>query len=222
MFQALANPAVRLSALAPVAAIVPPAAKVSAVAEVVIVSIEATPVKAPPVVTFNPEPAVKAKVVPARAKVPVEFPIVVDADPVELIKVVPKTVVEPLIALVPPETPKVLAAEVPVPKELVKEGPVPIVEFPEEVRVVKDPAPPEIPPEPVIVPSQLKAPAVVMVQPVEPKPPAKLMLPVEVPAMLTAPEVPASRVILVPAVEAEIAGLAPEKVNAVLVKVLEL
>lgn len=103
------------------------------------------PERAPPVVTFKPEPAVKAKVVPARASAPVEFPIVVAAVPVELIKVVPKIVVEPLIAFVPPETPIVLAADVPVPKVLVREAPVAIVEAPEEVRVVKEPAPPETP-----------------------------------------------------------------------------
>ena len=101
------------------------------------------PLKAPAVETLSPEPAVKAKVVPARAKVPVEFPIVVAAEPVELIKVVPKIVVEPLIALVPPDTPIVLAAAVPVPKVLVKEAPVPIVEAPEEVKLVKEPASPE-------------------------------------------------------------------------------
>jgi len=55
--------------------IVPSAAKVKAVAEVVIVSIEATPVKAPPVVTFNPP-------LEAIASVPVALPIVVFPVPV--------------------------------------------------------------------------------------------------------------------------------------------
>lgn len=64
-----------------------------------------------------------------------------------LIKVVPKIVVEPLIAFVPPATPIVLAAVVPVPKVLVKEVPVPIVEAPDEVKVVN--APVDGVPEPI-------------------------------------------------------------------------
>ena len=103
------------------------------------VSIVVIPLKAPVVVTFKPEPAVKAKVVPASVNAPVEFPIVVAAVPVELIKVVPNIVVEPLMAFVPPDTPMVLVAPVPVPKVLVVELPVPTVELPEEVRVVKAP-----------------------------------------------------------------------------------
>ena len=125
------------------------------------VAIVVIPDSAPAVVTLSPEPAVKAKVVPARAKVPVEFPIVVDAEPVELIKVVPKIVVEPLIALVPPDAPKVLMAPIPAPKVLVKEAPVPIVELPEEVRVVKEPAPPEMPPDMLV---NVAAPAFVTFQ----------------------------------------------------------
>ena len=112
---------------------------VRAVADALIVSILATPVKAPPVVTFSPLPAVRAKVVPARAKVPVELPMVVAAVPVELIRVVPRMVVAPLMAFVPPEAPRVLMAFVPVPKVLVKETPVPTVVAPLEVRVVKAP-----------------------------------------------------------------------------------
>lgn len=105
------------------------------------------PLKAPAVVTFKPEPAVRAKVVPVKAKAPVEFPIVVAEVPVELIKVVPKMVVAPLMAFVPPEAPIVLAADVPVPNVLVRDAPVPIVELPEEVRVVKEPV--EGVPEPI-------------------------------------------------------------------------
>jgi hypothetical protein len=71
----------------------------------------------------------------------VALPIVVAAVPVELIKVVPKTVVEPLMALVPPDTPIVLAADAPVPKVLVKEPPVAIVEAPVDDKEVKAPVP---------------------------------------------------------------------------------
>lgn len=82
-------------------------------------------------------------VAPCKVRVPVPFPIVVAAVPVEFTKVVPKTVVEPLMALVPPTAPMVLAANVPVPKVLVSEAPVPMVEFPLEVRVVAVVAPVE-------------------------------------------------------------------------------
>jgi hypothetical protein len=103
------------------------------------VAIVVIPLKAPAVVTFKPEPAVKAKVVPFSVKAPVAFPIVVAAVPVELSKVVPNIVVEPLIAFVPPDTPMVLVAPVPVPKVFVSEDSVPRVELPEEVRLVKAP-----------------------------------------------------------------------------------
>jgi len=59
----LVEPKVRV--LAPPGEIVPTPGKVKPVAEVVIVSIEATPVKAPPIVTFKPPLDVKAKVLPA-------------------------------------------------------------------------------------------------------------------------------------------------------------
>lgn len=108
------------------------------------VSILATPVRAPPVVTLSPDPAVRENVVPASASAPVALPIVVAEVPVELMRVVPKIVVAPLMALVPPEAPMVLAADVPVPKVLVSEAPVAMVDAPVEVRVVKDPAPPEV------------------------------------------------------------------------------
>ena len=98
-----------------------------------------TPDTAPKVVTFKPEPALKAKVRPFKARAPEEFPIVVAAVPVEFIKVVPKTVVAPLMALLPVEFPKVLVAEVPVPNEFVKLAPVPIVLLPLLVKVVKAP-----------------------------------------------------------------------------------
>ena len=78
-------------------------------------------------------------VAPWRVKAPVPLPMVVAAVPVELIKVVPMMVVAPLIALVPPETPIVLAADVPVPKVLVKEDPVAIVEAPVDDKEVKAP-----------------------------------------------------------------------------------
>ena len=98
-----------------------------------------TPETAPRVVTFKPLPAVKANVRPFKARAPEEFPIVVAEVPVELIKVVPKTVVAPLMALVPPEAPMVLMAEAPAPKELVKLAPVPMVLLPLLVKVVKAP-----------------------------------------------------------------------------------
>lgn len=122
------------------------------------------PLKAPAVVTFKPELAVKAKVVPASAKAPVALPIVVAAVPVELIKVVPKIVVEPLMAFVPPDTPMMLVADAPVPKVFVREAPVPMVEAPEEVKVVKEPAPPEMAPEPVERLANVAAPALVTCQ----------------------------------------------------------
>lgn len=93
--------------------------------------IPVAPVMAPAVDTFNPEDAI--------ATVEPELPIVVAAVPVELIKVVPRIVVAPLIAFVPPDAPKVLAALVPVPNVFVREAPVPIVELPEEESVVKAP-----------------------------------------------------------------------------------
>lgn len=62
----------------------------------------------------------------------------------------------------------------------------------------------------------------VTVQPVEEDPPAISTSPVDEPAITTLPLVPASKLILVPAVEAEIAGVAPAKVKAVEEKVLEL
>jgi hypothetical protein len=108
-----------------------------------------TPDTAPKVVTFNPLPADKAKVSPFKAKAPLKFPMVVADAPVELIKVVPKTVVAPLMALLPPEfpmvllavapVPKVLVAVAPAPKELVKLAPVPMVLLPLLVKVVKAP-----------------------------------------------------------------------------------
>ena len=108
-----------------------------------------TPDTAPRVVTFKPEPALKAKVRPFKAKAPLKFPIVVAEVPVELIKVVPKTVVAPLMALLPPAfpmvllavapVPKVLVAVAPAPKELVKLAPVPMVLLPLLVKVVKAP-----------------------------------------------------------------------------------
>jgi hypothetical protein len=61
---------------------VPPLAKVKPVAVTPIVSMDATPVKAPPVVTFRPPFDV-------RAKVPVALPMAVLAVPVVLILVVP-------------------------------------------------------------------------------------------------------------------------------------
>ena len=56
---------------------VPPLAKVKAVAETAMVSMDATPVKAPPVVTFSPPLLVKAKV-------PVALPMAVFPVPVVL------------------------------------------------------------------------------------------------------------------------------------------
>src|ERR1035437_8347312 len=83
-----------------------------------------TPLTAPRVVTFNPEFAAKANVRPFKAKAPLAFPMVVAAVPVELIKVVPKTVVAPFKDTAPVEFPIVLLAEVPVPKVLVAVAPV--------------------------------------------------------------------------------------------------
>lgn len=188
---------------APVEETVPAPANVKAVALVLIVSSEATPVKAPPVVTFRPPDEV-------NWNVPVALPIVVAAVPVELIKVVPKIVVEPLMAFVPPETPKVLIAPVPVPKVLVKEAPVPMVEAPDEVKVVKLPAPAVIPAVQANAPVEL-----VKVQPVEPDPPPRRMFPVDTDPILIAPVVPASRLMAVPTVDTEMVGAVEVKVMAV-------
>lgn len=68
--------------------IVPAPAKVKAVAEVAIVSIEATPVRAPPVVTFNPP-------LEASANVPVELPTV--TFPVPVVAIV--TLLAPAVAI---------------------------------------------------------------------------------------------------------------------------
>ena len=68
--------------------IVPAPAKVKPVAVTAIVSIEATPVKAPPVVTLSPP-------FEANANVPVALPIVVFAVPVEFIEAVPPVIVTP-------------------------------------------------------------------------------------------------------------------------------
>jgi len=68
-FTAPVVPESRLRALEVVVLIVPAAAKVTSVAENNIVSMEATPVRAPPVVTLSPPLEV-------RAKVPVALPIV--------------------------------------------------------------------------------------------------------------------------------------------------
>lgn len=69
-FKAPVAPPSRFMALAPVDVTEPAAAKVKAVAEIPTVSMEATPVNAPPVVTFSPPLDVKAKV-------PVELPMAV-------------------------------------------------------------------------------------------------------------------------------------------------
>lgn len=87
-FNAPVVPESRVRAEEVVEAIVPAPAKVKLVAEVAIVSIEATPVKAPPVVTFSPAFEV-------NAKVPVAFPIAVFAVPVVLIEAVPPETVIP-------------------------------------------------------------------------------------------------------------------------------
>jgi len=113
---------------------------------------------------------------------PAVLPMVVLAVPLELIKVVPKIVVEPLMALVPVELPMVLAAAEPVPKVLVKLAPVAKVVLPEEVSVVNDPAPPLIPAVQVKAPVEL-----VTVQPLAPLPPAKRTSPVEDAPILIVP-----------------------------------
>ena len=87
--------------------------------------------------------------------------------------------------------------------------------------------PPEIvPPDsvaPLMVEVQAKAPLeLVTVQPVEPEPPPRRMSPVLVPPIWTWPVVPALTVRLVAAVDALIAGLAPENVRVVALKVLVL
>jgi len=135
--------------------------------EMVGVAVQAVPmtVKFPPKeVRLLPETvnALSKVVAPCKVKVPVPFPIVVAAVPVELIKVVPKTVVEPLMAFVPPTAPMVLAANVPVPKVFVSEAPVPMVELPEEVSVMKLPAPPLIELEPAEIEENVAAPAPVI------------------------------------------------------------
>ena len=81
IFTSIAPSVCRLSPVL-VAASVPPLANVKAVAEAVMVSMEATPVSAPPEVTFNPPFEV-------NANVPVPLPILVLAVPVVLILVVP-------------------------------------------------------------------------------------------------------------------------------------
>jgi hypothetical protein len=90
-FNAPDDPPSRLKALAPVEVTVPAAAKVNAVADTPTVSIEATPVRAPAVVTLSPPFDVSAKV-------PVEFPIAVF--PVEAVF---KLSVGAVIAAVPEE-----------------------------------------------------------------------------------------------------------------------
>jgi hypothetical protein len=73
----------------------------------------------------------------------------------------------------------------------------------------------------VILPEHVRLPEeLAKVQPVDDAPPATSISPVEVPPILTSPVVPASKLILVLAVLAEIAGLAPEKVRVVALKVL--
>jgi len=57
--------------------------------------------------------------------------------------------------------PIVFIDEAPEPNVFVKEAPVPIVELPEEVRVVKEPAPPEMPPDMLV---NVAAPAFVTFQ----------------------------------------------------------
>lgn len=126
--------------------------------EIVGVAVQTVPVtvKLPPRVTkLLPETVnVLSRVVaPCKVRVPVALPMVVEAVLVELIKVVPKIVVEPLIALVPPATPIVLAAVAPVPKVFVREAPVPKVVAPDEVKVVY------VPPAPVIEPITTKLPS---------------------------------------------------------------
>jgi hypothetical protein len=74
-FKAPEEPPLRLKALAPVDVTDPVAAKVKDVADTPIVSMEATPVNAPPVVTFSPPFDV-------NANVPVEFPTVTFPVPV--------------------------------------------------------------------------------------------------------------------------------------------
>ena len=95
--------------LVPPDAIVPVLANVNAVDVVVIVFIDATPVSAPAVVTFNPPEEV-------RANVPVEFPIFVFPLPVVFSETVPPATVSPALPVISP-------AEVTVPVPVVDKLP---------------------------------------------------------------------------------------------------
>jgi hypothetical protein len=123
-------------------------------------------VKAPDVtvvILSAPEVLVHDDVPPdASTSVPVLFPTDVAEVPVVLMFVVPRSVVEPFIALVPVAFPMVFAADDPVPKVLVSDAPVAIVEAALEVRVVNDPAPAEIDPEPTAKELNVAAPAPVI------------------------------------------------------------
>jgi hypothetical protein len=92
IFNTPVDPPSRDSALAPVEESEPPAANVRAVPEVEIVSIDVTPVRAPPVVILSPPFDVSANV-------PEEFPIEVFPDALEL-----RLIVGAVIAAVPDES----------------------------------------------------------------------------------------------------------------------
>ena len=108
------EPELRVRALVVVDSMVPAPAKVMVVAETAMVSILATPVKIPPVVTLRPPFEVKAKV-------PVALPIVVLSVPEALIWAVPVTVNPPVpsMAPVPEFTPTAVTAPAPVTEKLV-------------------------------------------------------------------------------------------------------
>ena len=135
--------------------------------EIVGVAVQAVPVT----VRFPPR---DVRPVPSNVRVGlvVTFPKVM-----AVVLAPPATIVDPSKVKVPGvvAAPMVLIDEAPEPNVFVSDEPVPIVDAPEDVRVVKDPAPPEIPAVQANAPVEL-----VTVQPVDPDPPPSKMSPVDV------------------------------------------
>lgn len=164
--RAAVAPAVSARALAPVELMVPAPAKVRAVALVAIVSIEATPVKAPPVVTFRPPDEVKANV-------PVALPMA--------------TVPVPVVAMVTLEAPALARSVTPVEVRVVN-LPVEAVVAPIVVELIVPPVmvtPEELKVLPVRVWVTVSEPLLVVKMPVRPR--AKLAA--DVPPIVMAPPV---------------------------------
>jgi len=152
---------------------------------------------------------------------PVAGPAITGSDPAKVKAVEVKVLVLMVeVKVAAPAIDKVPASVVEMPPVVVIESPAVPGERTVPALVQKPIVPVEPPP---IFPAQVKSPVVLLiVQPVSVDPPAISTSPVEVPAIITLPVVPAFKLILVPAVEAEIAGEAPAKVKAAEVKVLVL